>query len=94
MLISCSANPKPALLIDKELKTFAYRSTQFGFLKDNADALHTAIETLLRPHLNNPKLAAEYVNGSRGSHFPCIIGHHQQYTKVSYIFTYKRRPLK
>ncbi|PPQ98313.1 hypothetical protein CVT26_013513, partial [Gymnopilus dilepis] len=72
--------PKPALLIDRELRTFGYRTTQFNFIRDNIDSLHSAIEALLRPHLDNPKLAAQHRNGSRGSHFPCIIGHHQQYT--------------
>ncbi|KAF8891504.1 hypothetical protein CPB84DRAFT_1848987 [Gymnopilus junonius] len=76
------SKPKPALLIDRELRTFGYRTTQFDWIKDNADALHSAIESVLRPHLDNPKLAAEHANGSRGPHFPCVIGHHQQYTKA------------
>lgn len=63
---------------------FTYRSFRAHWLAPEAGNLSEAIQALLGDALSDPSLEKRCKDGARGSHFPCIIGHHRQYQKVGH----------
>jgi hypothetical protein len=73
------------MLVDADERTFFYRTTQAGWLENQAEGFYSAIETLLCLTLDSERVQKSNKANERGSHFPCIIGHYRQYSKVSWF---------
>lgn len=54
--------------------------------------LHLAITKLLEKTLSSKKTKKKHALGERGPHFPCIMGHHRQYTLVAILTYFLERP--
>lgn len=77
------ASPVPAIVTDRGSHIFCYRSTQIPWGDDMKREFCDGIETLLKKQLSDPELKRKCMNGSRGPHYACVLGHAQQYKDVS-----------
>lgn len=77
-----ACNRKSTMLLDKDGRCFAFRTTQIPFLMAAQAEFREAVHKLLERDLESPVIAREHALGIRGPHLPCIMGHHRQYTKV------------
>jgi hypothetical protein len=74
---------KPVVLVDSEGRTFVYRTAPLPWLAELSIPFHGACQALLSQALGSAALAAKNAKNDRGPHFPCILGHYQQYASVS-----------
>ena len=80
-------NERNAILMDTHRHAFFYRSKRATFMTlEFQKQLWNGIQTLLRKDLGDEELRRHFKNGPRGTHFPCIMGHAQQYQKVSFYW--------
>ncbi|KAF5323177.1 hypothetical protein D9619_013732 [Psilocybe cf. subviscida] len=81
---------KSTMLLDKEGRCFAFRTAQIPFLQSGQELFHAATLLLLAAELVSQRAVEKHRLGLRGGHFPCIIGHHRQYTKKSELTEWHR----
>jgi hypothetical protein len=73
-----------AILMDMSYRAFFYRSKRAPFMTTEFQAqLWGGIQTLLKKDLGDEALRRRFQSGPRGPHYPCIMGHAQQYQKAS-----------
>jgi hypothetical protein len=83
--MSSMPNKRNVILMDMHHHTFFYRSKRAMFMTlEFQKQLWDGIQTLLKKDLGDAGLRRHFQNGSRGPHFPSIMGHAQQYQKVSF----------
>lgn len=71
------------MLLDTQHRNFFYRTKRASFIVPAYQKqLCKGIQDLLAQDLQNDELRRRCQNGPRGSHFPCIMGHAQQYRSV------------
>ena len=77
---------RPTILVDSSLRIFFYGSSVFDWLAQSEQQFYAVTSALLLPSLSSKELEKACKAGSRGKHFPSIMGHHRQYNKVRSIF--------
>jgi hypothetical protein len=85
--MSSVPSERNAILMDMHHLAFFYRSKRATFMTREYEVqLWEGIQTLLKKDLSDEELQRRSRKGPRGPHFPCIMGHAQQYQKVSSYF--------
>ncbi|KAF8220690.1 hypothetical protein L208DRAFT_1035742, partial [Tricholoma matsutake] len=85
--------PRGTFLVDADGCVFTYRSFQAQWLHSQAGELSEATQALLGDALMDQSLEKKCKLGPRGPHFPCIIGHQQQYQRSTNLTTFHKNNL-
>ena len=68
--------------MDADYRTFFYRSSQADWLEAQGGELYNSMHELLKDVITCERTKKANEGNERGPHFPCIIGHYRQYSKV------------
>ncbi|KAF8227637.1 hypothetical protein L208DRAFT_1405131 [Tricholoma matsutake] len=85
-----SQRERGAAFIDRDGRTFIYRSFRAPWLPALAGDLSDTIQALLQDTLRSKAIEKQQLDAPRGPHYPCIIGHCRQYQKHPHLTAFHK----
>ncbi|KAJ7068231.1 hypothetical protein C8F01DRAFT_599144 [Mycena amicta] len=87
-------NERPTFYADCDGTPYMFRSARIPWLMECVDQFQTAHDILVGADLESQSIQDQCVGGSRGDHFPIIIGHHRQSATAPFLTSWHQRHQK